>query len=163
MFFRGRCHPGLAGTVFDADASNLCLHGRVDLPSARASSTGNLVGESQSHSKKGCLLKKVLKAEVARMQTLHPERLGEPAPQALILHGQVPPLFDDPGHRLCASSDAQTVYSVNGVCSARPTARQGCRHLRAWSSACAFAGKVEAPPVPRPRPRPRHCPRLRHR
>ena len=39
----------------------------------------------------------VLKTEVARMQVLHPERLGELArAHALILHGQVLPSADDP-------------------------------------------------------------------
>ena len=107
----------------------------------------------------------VLKAEVARMQTLHPERLGELArAQALILHGQVLPSVDDPATGSVLSSDAQTVYSVNGVCSCQAGQHgKGCKHLQAWKLCQYIAGKVEAPPVPRPRPRPRHCPRLRHR
>ena len=84
------------------------------------------------------------------MQTLHPERLGELArAHALILHGQVLPSADDPQTGQVLSSDAQTVYSVNGVCSC-PAGQhgKGCKHLQAWKLYQYIAGKVEAPPVP---------------
>ena len=75
-----------------------------------------------------------LTREVARMQAAHPEREGELArAHALILHGMVLPSADDPSTGQVLSSDAQTTYSVNGVCSCQAGQHgKGCKHLQAW-------------------------------
>jgi hypothetical protein len=76
----------------------------------------------------------VLKAEVGRMQSLHPEREGELArAHALILHGMVVPSPDDPQTGQVLSSDGQKVYHVNGTCDcdAGQHGRQ-CKHIAGW-------------------------------
>jgi hypothetical protein len=92
----------------------------------------------------------VLAAEVARMQTLHPERLGELArATALITHGQVLPSADDPATGQVLSSDAQTVYHVNGTCSCQAGQHgKPCKHVQAWKLYQYIARKVEAQATP---------------
>jgi hypothetical protein len=91
----------------------------------------------------------VLAAEVARMQTLHPDREGELArASALILHGMVVPSPEDPATGQVLSSDAQTVYHVNGTCDCRAGAcGTMCKHRQAWQLYQFIAGKVEAQPT----------------
>ena len=86
----------------------------------------------------------VLTAEVARMQTAHPEREGELArAHALILHGQVLPSADDPHTGQVLSSDAQTTYTVNGTCSCQAGQHgKGCKHMQAWRLYQYIAGKL---------------------
>ena len=75
----------------------------------------------------------VLRSEVARMQSLHPERLGELArAHALILHGQVLPRADDPQTGQVPSSDGEKRYTVNGVCDCQAGQHgKGCKHMQA--------------------------------
>jgi hypothetical protein len=91
-----------------------------------------------------------LKREVGRMQALYPDREGELArAHALILHGMVVPSADDPATGQVLSSDASTVYHVNGTCTCRAGEHgQGCKHMQAWKLYQYIAGKVEAQPVP---------------
>jgi hypothetical protein len=59
-----------------------------------------------------------LKAEVARMQSLHPEKLGEISRAcALVANGMVAPSAEDPGIGEVLSSDLSTRYTINGTCS----------------------------------------------
>jgi len=92
----------------------------------------------------------ILRSEVARMQALHPDREGELArAHALILHGLVVPSPDDPAIGQVLSSDAQTVYRVNGTCDCSAGQHgKGCKHLQAWKLYQYVAGKVEAQPTP---------------
>jgi len=96
----------------------------------------------------------VLRSEVARMQSLHPDREGELArAHALILHGQVLPSADDPQTGEVLSSDAQTTYTVNGTCSCQAGQHgKGCKHMQAWKLYQYIAGKVEAQPASPPLP-----------
>jgi hypothetical protein len=89
-----------------------------------------------------------LKREVAKMQIAHPESEGELArAHALILHGMVVPSPDDPTTGQVLSSDAQTVYHVNGTCSCRAGAcGTMCKHIQAWQLYKFIAGKVAAAP-----------------
>ena len=98
-----------------------------------------------------------LRAEVARMQAVHPEREGELArAHALILHGMVLPSPEDPTTGQVLSSDLQTTYSVNGVCSCQAGQHgRDCKHQHAWKLYQYIARKVEertAPPEPEPLP-----------
>jgi hypothetical protein len=88
----------------------------------------------------------VLAAEVARMQTLHPERTGELArAHALILHGQVLPSAADPQLGQVLSSDGEKTYSVNGTCDCQAGQHgKPCRHLQSWRLYQYIAKKVEA-------------------
>jgi hypothetical protein len=92
----------------------------------------------------------ILQAEVARMQTLHPERLGELArAHALILHGQVLPSDDDPATGSVLSSDGEKRYTVNGTCDCQAGQHgKGCKHMQAWKLYQYIARKVEATPTP---------------
>jgi len=76
----------------------------------------------------------MLRSEVGRMQVAHPEREGELArAHALILHGMVVPSLEDPATGQVLSSDLQTTYSVNGVCSCPAGEHgRGCKHMQAW-------------------------------
>jgi hypothetical protein len=93
----------------------------------------------------------MLQGEVARMQTLHPERTGELARgTAMIVHGQVLPSPDDPATGQVLSSDLHTTYSVNGTCSCQAGQHgRDCKHQHAWKLYRYIQGKVEgqAPPV----------------
>jgi hypothetical protein len=91
-----------------------------------------------------------LKREVGRMQALYPDREGELArAHALILHGLVLPSADDPAIGQVLSSDAQTVYHVNGTCDCQAGQHgKGCKHVQAWKLYQYIAGKVEAEPAP---------------
>jgi hypothetical protein len=87
----------------------------------------------------------ILRSEVARMQALYPDREGELArAHVLILHGLVVPSPDDPATGQVLSSDAQTVYHVNGTCSCPGgAARQGLQAragLEALSVHCGQSG-----------------------
>jgi hypothetical protein len=88
----------------------------------------------------------LLSAEVARMQTLHPEREGELArAHALILHGQVLPSADDPETGAVLSSDLSKTYTVNGTCDCQAGAHgKECKHRQAWKLYRYIQGKVEA-------------------
>ena len=92
----------------------------------------------------------VLRSEVARMQTLHPERLGELArATALILHGQVLPSADDPQTALVLSSDGKTQYHVNGSCTCKAGAHDKmCKHRQSWLLYQHIAKKVAAQTPP---------------
>lgn len=82
----------------------------------------------------GATFLQTLKAEVARMQSLHPEREGELArATALIANGMVAPSADDPATGQVLSSDLNTMYSVNGVCSCQ-AGQHGkmCKHRQSW-------------------------------
>jgi len=99
----------------------------------------------------------LLTSEVARMQTLHPEREGELArAHALILHGQVLPSADDPETGAVLSSDLSKTYTVNGSCSCQAGAHgKACKHQQAWKLYQYITRKVEeqmAPPEPEPLP-----------
>src|SRR5687767_3293396 len=75
---------------------------------------------------------KVLKSEVARVQTLHPELEGKLArAHALILQGMCTPSTEDPAIGRVLSSDGQTWYTVNGTCSCQ-AGQYGhdCKHFR---------------------------------
>jgi len=93
----------------------------------------------------------MLQGEVARMQTLHPERTGELArATAMIVHGQVLPRPDDPATGQVLSSDLHTTYSVNGTCSCQAGQHgRDCKHQHAWKLYLYIQGKVEGqtPPV----------------
>jgi hypothetical protein len=92
----------------------------------------------------------VLTYEVGRLQAAHPEREGELArAHALILHGMVVPSADDPATGQVLSSDAQTVYRVNGTCTCR-AGEHGtmCKHRQAWQLYQHITKKVEALPTP---------------
>lgn len=102
----------------------------------------------------------MLKSEVARMQTAHPEREGELArAHALILHGQVLPSTTNPDEGTVLSSDGSTTYTVNGVCTC-PAGAHGkdCKHLHAWKLYQYITRKLaaQAPPeaVEHPTPAP---------
>jgi hypothetical protein len=88
---------------------------------------------------------KTLAAEVARMQTVHPERTGELARAcALIANGHVTPSVDDPGIGQVLSSDLQTVYTINGSCScAAGSHGKMCKHKESWLLYQYIAKKVE--------------------
>jgi hypothetical protein len=75
-----------------------------------------------------------LAAEVARMQSLHPEREGELArAHALILHGQVLPSPEDPTTGQVLSSDGVTHYTVNGRCDCQAGQHgKPCKHVQVW-------------------------------
>jgi hypothetical protein len=90
-----------------------------------------------------------LKAEVARMQSLAPEREGEFArAHALILNGQVLPT-EDPETGMVLSSDGEKRYEVNGTCNCQAGQHgQGCKHLQAWKLYKFIRRKVEAQPTP---------------
>jgi hypothetical protein len=91
-----------------------------------------------------------LAAEVAKFQTLHPEREGDLArAHALILHGMVLPSADDPATGQVLSSDGEKRYTVNGTCDCQAGAYgKGCKHLHAWKLYRYIAGKVSAPEPP---------------
>jgi hypothetical protein len=91
-----------------------------------------------------------LKAEVARMQTLHPERAGDLArAHALILHGQVLPSADDPATGHVLSSDGEQRYTVNGSCDCQAGEHgKACKHMHAWKLYRYIQGKVEAQAPP---------------
>src|SRR4029453_11957388 len=88
----------------------------------------------------------ILQGEVARMQTVHPERTGELArATALIVHGQVLPSADDPAIGQVLSSDLATTYTVNGKCDCSAGAHgKDCRHLHAWKLYRYIQGKMAA-------------------
>ena len=92
----------------------------------------------------------MLQSEVARMQTAHPERLGELArAHALIRHGQVLPSAEDPQTGQVLSSDGQKTYTVNGVCDCQAGQHgKPCKHLQSWRLYQYIARKVEALPAP---------------
>jgi hypothetical protein len=92
----------------------------------------------------------ILASEVARMQTLHPERLGELArAHALILHGQVLPSADDPSTGQVLSSDGEKRYTVNGVCDCQ-AGQHGkmCKHRQSWLLYQHILKKMEAQAQP---------------
>ena len=90
----------------------------------------------------------VLKAEVSRMQSLHPDREGELArATALIANGMVAPSADDPATGQVLSSDLSTMYSVNGVCSCQAGQHDKmCKHRQAWLLYLHITRKVAAQP-----------------
>ena len=91
-------------------------------------------------------LLQMLQGEVARMQTLHPERTGELArATAMIVHGQVLPSPDDPATGQVLSSDLHTTYSVNGTCSCQAGQHgKDCKHQHAWKLYRYIQDKVDA-------------------
>ena len=95
----------------------------------------------------------LLRSEVARMQSLYPEREGELArAHALILHGLVLPSAADPAIGQVLSSDAQTVYHVNGTCDCPAGEHgKGCKHVQAWKLYQYIAGKVAQAATSAPR------------
>ena len=101
----------------------------------------------------------VLRSEVARMQSLHPERLGELArAHALILHGMVLPRVDDPQTGQVLSSDGAKHYTVNGSCDCRAGQHdKTCKHMQAWKLYQFIAKKVEAQPTPPGHEAPASC------
>jgi hypothetical protein len=93
----------------------------------------------------------ILRSEVARMQSLHPERKGELArAHALILHGMVLPSDDDPATGSVLSSDGKTRYTCNGTCDCQAGQHgKPCKHLQSWRLYQYIARKVEPrPPAP---------------
>jgi hypothetical protein len=94
----------------------------------------------------------ILKTEVARMRTAHPEREGDLArANALILQGMVVPSADDPETGQVLSSDGQKVYHVNGTCSCTAGEHgRDCRHQHAWRLYQYIVRKVDAQDAPSP-------------
>jgi hypothetical protein len=92
----------------------------------------------------------ILTSEVARMQTLHPEREGELArAHALILHGQVLPSADDPATGRVLSSDGEKRYTVNGQCDCQAGQHgKPCKHLQSWRLYQYITKRMEAQPTP---------------
>jgi hypothetical protein len=74
----------------------------------------------------------LLRSEVARMQSLHPERAGEIGrAHAAIVEGHVVALDADNGQVL--SRNGHTWYATNGTCVCPAAVHgKGCRHLQAW-------------------------------
>jgi hypothetical protein len=96
----------------------------------------------------------VLAAEVARMQTLHPERTGELArAHALIRMGAVCPTADDPETATVISSDGTTTYRVNGTCNCQAGQHgKPCKHLASWKLFQYIDRKLAAQAVLEPAP-----------
>jgi len=92
----------------------------------------------------------ILASEVAKFQTLHPERTGELArAHALILHGQVLPSADDPQTGQVLSSDGKTTYAVNSHCDCQAGQHgKPCKHRQSWLLYQYIAKKVEAQTTP---------------
>jgi hypothetical protein len=91
----------------------------------------------------------ILRSEVARMQALQPERLGEFArAHAAIVEGHVVDTHDGNGKVL--SRNGHTWYTTNGVCTcAAADHGKACRHLQAWKLYQHVAKKhAEATQVP---------------
>ena len=93
----------------------------------------------------------VLKAEVARMQTLHPERLGEPpSPGAHPARpGSLPCVSTIRPPALCSPAMRRPCTVSTACAPARPDSTARAKHLQ-WKRTQHIAGKVEAPPVPPP-------------
>ena len=96
----------------------------------------------------------MLTSEVARMQTAHPERLGELAQHTPSFSTgrccRAPP---NPETGQVLSSDGQTRYTVNGTCDCQAGQHgKGCKHLQAWKLYQYISRKVEAQPTPPPLP-----------
>jgi hypothetical protein len=94
----------------------------------------------------------LLRGEVARMQTLHPERLGALSrAHAAIVEGHVVDTGDGNGKVL--SRNGHTWYTTNGTC-ACTAAEFGkpCRHLQAWKLYQHIAKKHAQTIAPAPSP-----------
>jgi hypothetical protein len=91
----------------------------------------------------------VLRSEIARMQSLHPEREGELArAHALIMQGMVVPT-DDPATAHVLSSDGQKRYTVNGSCECSAGQHgKACKHMHAWKLYQYIVKKVQAQAPP---------------
>jgi hypothetical protein len=86
----------------------------------------------------------ILKTEVDRMRTAHPEREGDLAKaSALILQGMVTPT-EDPATAHVLSSDGAAHYTVNGSCSCQAGQHgKACKHMHAWRLYRHVVRKVE--------------------
>ena len=95
----------------------------------------------------------VLKREVGKMQSAHPEREGELArAHALILQGMVVPTADDPTTAHVLSSDGTTQYRVNSHCDCQAGQHgKQCKHRQSWLLYQHIARKVEAQSTPEER------------
>ena len=95
-------------------------------------------------------LLQTLRAEVARMQSLHPEREGELArANALIVNGMVTASPGDPETGQVLSSDLMKTYNVNGSCSCQAGQHgKDCKHQHAWKLYQFIAKKVAGHTTP---------------
>ena len=96
----------------------------------------------------------ILKTEVDRMRTAHPEREGDLAKaRALILQGMVTPT-EDPATAHVLSSDGAAHYTVNGSCDCQAGQHgKACKHMHAWKLYQHILKKqVLSSPAPAPLP-----------